>query len=92
MRRRPSTSGRSTSPTPAFGFYKLLDGRMPLQTNEIAVTQALASLGLKIGDTVTVGIKYRSKDQPEEQSFSAPPMVVSGIYESSGSTSLRGRA
>ena len=78
-------------PDPAFGFYKLLDGRMPLQTNEIAVTQALASsLGLKIGDTVTVGIKYRSKDQPEEQSFSAPPMVVSGIYESSGSTLATG--
>ena len=69
------------TPNARFGFYRLLEGKKPKLTNEIAISQTTAQqMRLKAGDTMTVTVYYKTPDSSDSQSFSIG-MRVTGVYK-----------
>ena len=69
------------TPNARFGFYRLLEGKTPRLTNEIAISQTTAQqMRLKAGDTMTVTVYYKTPDSSDSQSFSIG-MRVTGVYK-----------
>lgn len=69
------------TPNARFGFYRLLEGKAPRLTNEIAISQTTAQqMRLKAGDTMTVTVYYKTPDSSDSQSFSIG-MRVTGVYK-----------
>lgn len=63
-----------------FRFYRFIDGREPLEKNEIALSAKLSSqLQLTVGSTLTITVHYRTNNQSERQSFSTA-VRLTGIY------------
>ena len=80
--RTTASKGLSVTETPnaRFGFYRLLGGKTPRLTNEIAISQTTAQqMRLKAGDTMTVTVYYKTPDSSDSQSFSIG-MRVTGVY------------
>ena len=80
--RTTASKGLSVTETPnaRFGFYRLLEGKTPRLTNEIAISQTTAQqMRLKAGDTMTVTVYYKTPDSSDSQSFSVG-MRVTGVY------------